>query len=87
MAFFRLQDGNVQFARVLFSLVCQYFRLLSESLAKASATANLLVTKVLNKITYRPSLTEGNLKENLCCGILLTPLLLICLNQRSGVNL
>ena len=53
------------FARVLFCLVCQYFRLLSESLAKASATANLLATKVLNKITYRPSLTEGNLRENL----------------------
>ena len=60
-----LQDGNVPFARVLFSLVCEYFRLPSESLAKASATANLLATKVLNKITYRPSLTEGNLRENL----------------------
>ena len=68
MAFFRLQDGNVQFARVLFSLVCQYFRPLSESLAKASifTAANLLSTrKFLNKITYRPSLTEGNLRENL----------------------
>ena len=51
----------------LFSLVCQYFRLLSESLATASifTAANLLSAKFLNKISYRPSLTEGNFRENL----------------------